>query len=74
VKTKIYLVNKLKQNIEVHDNWGNSHTLPCSDLADGCIGVSLWFKDKETAMEYGECQESDLEVAEVDFDEKKGKK
>ena len=45
---KIYLAPKLKQNIAV-SVMGREVELPCKDLADGCVGVSLWFEDEKSA-------------------------
>jgi hypothetical protein len=35
--------------------------LPVKNIADGCIGVSLWFKNKKDAYNYAE---DDLDVIE----------
>jgi hypothetical protein len=48
-----YMVNSIKSDITV-SVMGQNKTLPCSDLADGCIGVSLWFDTMENASAYGE--------------------
>lgn len=45
--------NKTQPDITV-SIMGQNKTLPCSDLADGCIGVSLWFDTMENAVAYGE--------------------
>lgn len=48
-----HMVNSIKQDITV-SVMGKHIDLPCSDLADGCIGVSLWFDTLENAVAYGE--------------------
>lgn len=48
-----HMVNSIKPDITV-SVMGQEKTLPCSDLADGCIGVSLWFDTLENAVAYGE--------------------
>lgn len=48
-----HMVNSIKPDITV-SIMGQNKTLPCSDLADGCIGVSLWFDTMENAVAYGE--------------------
>ena len=48
-----HMVATIRQTLTV-SVMGKSLELPLSDLADGCIGVSLWFDTLENAVEYAE--------------------
>jgi len=48
-----HMVATIRQTLTV-SVMGKSLELPLSDLADGCIGVSLWFDTMENAVAYGE--------------------
>lgn len=50
---KAYMVNSIKQDVTI-SVVGKEVNLPLCDLADGCIGVSLWFDTKEHALEWGQ--------------------
>lgn len=50
--SKAYMVNSIKQEVTVQV-MGGQIDLPLKDLADGCIGVSLWFDTIEHAKEWG---------------------
>lgn len=48
-----YMVNTIKQDVTVMV-MGQEKQLPLKDLADGCIGVSLWFDTQEHAIAWAE--------------------
>lgn len=48
-----YMVDSIKVNATVNV-MGKEIQLPLSDLADGCIGVSLWFDTIEHATEWAD--------------------
>ncbi len=47
-KNKAYMVNLITQKVTV-SVMGKELDLPLKDLADGCIGVSLWFDSLDNA-------------------------
>ena len=51
--SKAYMVNSIKQDVTINA-MGKEVNLPLSDLADGCIGVSLWFDTKKHALEWAQ--------------------
>jgi len=50
-KKEAYMVSTITQTLTV-SIMGKEVELPLKDLADGCIGVSLWFDTLEDAVEY----------------------
>lgn len=47
------MVNSIKQDVTIIA-MGKEVDLPLKDLADGCIGVSLWFDTRKHALEWAE--------------------
>jgi hypothetical protein len=69
---RAYLNMALKEKCSVEFAWnkGVSIDLPCSQMADGCIGVLLVFKSKKSARAYSKAhQVAELEI----FNESKDK-
>lgn len=58
--TEFWMVKSIKPEFSVNV-LGISKTLTFEGLADGCVGVSLWFKEKEAALDYANGDESLLE-------------
>ena len=50
--SKIYLVDSLKTTISINV-MGKEKQLSCNGLADGCVGISLWFDSEKSAKKYG---------------------
>lgn len=50
---KAYMVNSLKTDITV-SVMGKEVDLPVKDIADGCVGVSLWFDSIDSAKDWGQ--------------------
>lgn len=63
-KVKVYMVNSIKKELTV-SVLGTDRDLPLKDLADGCIGVSLWFDNIEHAKKWAE-DENTISVGVLD--------
>ncbi len=61
--TRIVMVQLMKPTITV-SSFGMEKPLECSDIADGCVGISLWFDSEENAKKWGG-EDADLQYATV---------
>ena len=58
---KAHMVNSIKQTVSV-TVLGKEVELSLSDLADGCIGVSLWFDTEENAIAWADNEDTITEA------------
>lgn len=68
-KEQIVMVQLMKPTITV-STFGINKELPCSDIADGCVGISLWFESEESAKKWGG---EDVEFQHATASSRKGK-
>lgn len=71
---KLYMVSAIKETAVV-SAMGIKKELSFSSLADGCVGVSLWFDTEENAKKYAPGAEIEIGVVERDLvDNTEGKR
>jgi hypothetical protein len=62
---RAFMVSSIKQTATV-DVWNQKVELPFSGLADGCVGVSLWFDTLENALAYTDNDGTEIQAGQYE--------